>query len=195
MVEMANGNITFNDKGVLMQETQGNNAFNFADGAAPGQVIKFNFGRSITEGGTGLDASTQYGSDSSVARHSQDGMSAATLASLSFNDDGVLTAVYNNGFSRNVAQIALAKFENNEGLFKMGKNLAKETRKSGQAVVGKPSESGRGEVIAKSLELSNVDLAQEFVDLIQTQRNFQANAKTLMTADQMLQEVINLKRS
>ena len=89
----------------------------------------------------------------------------------------------------------MAKFENNEGLFKMGKNLTKETRRSGQAVIGKPNESGRGEVISKSLELSNVDLAQEFVDLITTQRNFQASAKTLMTADQMLQEVINIKRN
>ncbi|MCK5072368.1 MAG: flagellar hook protein FlgE [Bacteriovoracaceae bacterium] len=194
-VEMATGTVSFNDKGVLQQETEGNNSFNFNQGASPGQKINFNFGKSITEGGTGIDASTQYGSESSVARHTQDGMSAATLASLSFNDDGILTAVYNNGFSRNVSQVAVAKFENNEGLFKMGKNLTKETRRSGQAVIGKPNESGRGEVISKSLELSNVDLAQEFVDLITTQRNFQASAKTLMTADQMLQEVINIKRN
>ncbi|OFZ25720.1 MAG: flagellar hook protein [Bdellovibrionales bacterium RIFOXYB1_FULL_37_110] len=195
MVEMASGKVIFNDKGNLLREEEGKNAFNFNQGAAPGQKIKFNFGKSITEGGTGIDASTQFGSESSVARHSQDGMSAATLASLSFNDDGVLTAVYNNGFSRNMSQIAVAKFENNEALFKMGKNLLKETRKSGQAIMGKPHQAGRGEVVAKSLELANVDLAQEFVDLITTQRNFQANAKTLRTADQMLEEVINIKRN
>lgn len=156
--------------------------------------IKFNWGESITEGGTGLDATTQYGSDSSIARHTQDGLTAATLASLSFNDDGILTAVYDNGESRNIASIAIAKFENNEGLFKVGKNLFKESRKSGQPTMGKPGEQGRGEILSKSVELSNVDIATEFVELMKTQRNFSANAKTLQTSDQMLQEVLSIKR-
>jgi flagellar hook protein FlgE len=123
LVEMANGTLQFNEKGLLQQETQGTNAFNFNKGAGQGQVIEFDFGTSIAEGGEGFDASTQYGSDSSVARHSQDGYSAATLASLSFNDDAVLTAVYDNGVTRDIAQVAVAKFDNNEGLYKMGKNL------------------------------------------------------------------------
>lgn len=194
MVEMASGKLTFNDKGVLQQEVEGTNAFNFNKGAAQGQKIKFSWGDSITEGGTGLDATTQYGSDSAIARHTQDGSSAATLASLSFNDDGILTAVYDNGESRNIASIAIAKFENNEGLFKVGKNLFKESRKSGQAAMGKPGESGRGEVLSKSIELSNVDIATEFVELMKAQRNFSANAKTLQTSDQMLQEVLQIKR-
>ena len=77
---------------------------------------------------------------------------------------------------------------------KIGKNLFKESKSSGQAALGKPSESGRGEVLSKSVELSNVDFANEFVNLMTAQRNFQANAKTLTTADQMLQEVLQIKR-
>ena len=194
MVEMANGTLVFSDKGRLQEEIEGNNAFNFNKGAAPGQKIKFDWGESITEGGDGLGASTQYGSNSAVGRHTQDGSTAATLASMSFSDQGILTAVYNNGEDRDVAQIAVGKFENNEGLFKVGKNLFKESKNSGQGAIGKPGEAGRGEVLAKSLELSNVDIANEFVNLMTAQRNFQANAKTITTSDQMLQEVLQLKR-
>jgi flagellar hook protein FlgE len=194
MVEMGNGKLRFNAKGLLEEEVPGLNSFNFNKGASPGQQISFNFGSSIKEGGTGLDAATQFGSKSSVARHSQDGSSAATLASMSFNDNGVLTAVYDNGVQRDLGQIAIAKFENNEGLFKTGKNLFKETRRSGQATLGKPGADGRGEVLSKSLEQSNVDIAQEFIGLMTAQRNFQANTKTISTSDQMLQEVLNIKR-
>ncbi len=192
--QMAEGTVAFNNKGQLQEEAEGSNSFNFNKGAAPDQKIVFNFGESIVEGGEGLGASTQYGSNSAIARHTQDGFSAATLASMSFNDEGILTAVYDNGESRDISQIAVAKFENNESLFKVGRNLFKESRKSGQAAMGKPGESGRGEVLSKSLELSNVDMAKEFVGLMTAQRNFQANAKTLTTADQMLQDVLNIKR-
>ena len=194
MVEMGRGQLKFSPKGLLDEEVVELNSFNFNKGAGAGQQITFNFGESLKEGGTGLDAMTQYGSKSSVARHSQDGYSAATLASMSFNDDGVLTAVYDNGVQKDIAQVAVAKFENNEGLFKTGKNLFKETRKSGQAAVGKPGADGRGEVLAKSIEMSNVDIADEFIDLIAAQRNFMANTKTITTSDQMLQEVLNIKR-
>jgi len=194
LVEMATGNLQFNNKGELQAEVPGTNSFNFNNGAAPGQKIEFNFGESIAEGGTGKDAATQFGSASSVARHTQDGASAATLTSLSFNDDGVLTAAYDNGSLRDIAQVAVAKFENNEGLYKMGKNLFKETRKSGQGALGKPGADGRGQVLAKSIELSNVDIADEFINLMGAQRNFQANTKTITTSDQMLQEVLNIKR-
>ena len=194
MYEMANGKLKFNDKGQLEEKVEGKNAFNFNKGAAQGQKINFNWGQTLKEGGTGLDCSTQFGSDSAIARHTQDGASAATLTSLSFNDKGILTAVYNNGETRDIAQVAVGKFENNEGLFKVGKNLFKESKTSGQAALGKPGESGRGEVLSKSVELSNVDIANEFVNLMTAQRNFQANAKTLTTADQMLQEVLQIKR-
>lgn len=194
MIEMANGKLKFNDKGQLQEEVEGKNSFNFNKGAAPDQKITFNWGASLKEGGTGLDASTQYGSESAVARHTQDGAEAATVTSLSFNDKGILTAVYNNGSTRDIAQIAIGKFDNNEGLFKVGKNLFKESKSSGQAALGKPGEAGRGDVLSKSIELSNVDIANEFVNLMTAQRNFQANAKTLTTADEMLQQVLQIKR-
>lgn len=193
-VEMGTGKLIFNNKGELQEEQVSLNSFNFNNGAAPNQQIEFNFGESITEGGDGKDAATQFGSESSVARHTQNGASAATLSSLSFNDDGVLTAAYDNGDQRDIAQIAVAKFENNEGLYKMGKNLFKETRKSGQGALGRPGADGRGEVLAKSIELSNVDIADEFINLMNAQRNFQANTRTITTSDQMLQEVLNIKR-
>lgn len=194
MVEMGNGTLQFNEKGVLQQETPGLNSFNFNKGAGANQQIAFDFGESIAEGGDGKQAITQFGSDSSISRHTQDGSSAATLGSLSFNDDGVLTASYDNGVQKDIASIAVAKFENNEGLFKTGKNLFKETRKSGQGALGKPNADGRGEVLSKSIEISNVDIADEFIGLMNAQRNFQANTRTITTSDQMLQEVLNIKR-
>ena len=194
LVPQASGTLIFNKKGWLQAEKVKDNAFDFNAGALKGQKIQFNFGKSLSEGGRGLNASTQFGSESTIARHIQDGATAAQLASLSFDDKGVLIAVYNNGVFRDIGQVGVAKFENNEGLFKVGKNLFKESRKSGQSVFGRPEEGGRGSVLAKSIEISNVDLAGEFVNLIASQRNFQANAKTITTADQMLQEVLTLKR-
>jgi flagellar hook protein FlgE len=194
MVEMANGQLQFNAKGQLQAELPGLNSFNFSNGAEPNQQIALDFGESVNEGGDGNAAATQYGSDTSIARHSQNGYRAGTLGSLSFNDEGILTATYDNGETLDVAQVAIAKFENNEALFKMGKNLFKETRKSGQGALGYPKADGRGEILSKSIELSNVDIADEFIGLMNAQRNFQANTRTITTSDQMLQEVLNIKR-
>lgn len=192
--EMFNGTLKFSNKGKLEEEVVNSNSFNFNKGAAQGQEILFNFGDSLVEGGDGLTSSTQYGSETTVSRHTQNGSTAGSLASMSFNDAGILTAVYDNGESRNISQIAIAKFENNEGLFKVGKNMFKESKLSGQPAMGRPGKAGRGEILSKSLELSNVDIANEFVALMTAQRNFQANAKILTTADQMLQEVLSIKR-
>lgn len=193
MIEMADGKISFNDKGILQEEAEGSNSFNFNNGAAPGQKIKFDFGKSVTEGGDGFHASTQYGVGSTVSRHTQDGNSAATLASLAFNDKGILSAVYDNGDRRDISQVSLARFENNQGLFKLGKNLFRESRESGLAAIGRPEEAGRGEILSRSLELSTVDLASEFVNLMTLSRNFKANSKVITTADDMIQEVLKLK--
>jgi flagellar hook protein FlgE len=193
-VEQANGRLAFNPLGQLQEEFEGANSFSFNKGASAGQKIKFNFGESIKEGGNGRGLSSQFGSVSSVARTTANGSNAATLASLSFNDEGVLTAMYDNGEVRDIAQVVVGKFENNEGLYKTGKNLYKETRNSGQATYGKPGIDGRGEVFSKSIELSNVDIADEFINLMNAQRNFQANTRTITTADAMLQEILNIKR-
>ena len=96
--------------------------------------------------------------------------------------------------TQDLGQIALAKFENPEALFKIGKNSLKEARDSGPPAVGTPGKAGRGKIFAKSLERSTVDMASAFVNLIQNQRAFQANAKTITTTDELLNEVINLKR-
>jgi flagellar hook protein FlgE len=193
LFEMASGKINFNDKGVLQEEVEGKNSFDFGGGAAPNQQIKFDFGKSIVEGGDGFRATTQYGAGSSVSRHTQNGNSAATLGSLTFNDKGILTAVYDNGDRRDVAQVSIARFENNQGLFKLGKNLFRESKDSGMAAVGRPTEAGRGEILVRSLELSTVDLAAEFVNLMTLSRNFKANTKVITTADDMIQEVLKLK--
>lgn len=190
----ASGTLEFTIDGKLQNQTIGQNSFNFTKGAQPDQQIKFEFGDDILSGGTGLKGSTQYGSNSDIYKHTQDGYTAGTLAGLSFNDDGVLAAFYTNGTTRNIAQVAVAKFENNEGLFKAGNNSFKESRNSGAANIGQPKNGGRGSVFAKSVEASTTDIASEFVNLIQMQRAFQANARTLSSSDELMQEVLNMRR-
>lgn len=193
MVEGASGKLTFNAEGRLDSAVINKNSFNFNKGAKPNQQIEISFGRTIKEGGDGLQT-TQYGTNSDLYKHVQDGFSAGTIAGLSFNDDGVLSAFFTNGEVVNLAQIAIGKFENNEGLFKMGGNRFRESRNSGQAFIGKPGEGGRGRVSPKTIESSTTDIANEFINLIQTQRNFQANARVITTSDELLQEVINMRK-
>lgn len=188
------GKLKFTVDGKLdSQETTDSN-FNFKGGALQNQQVKLNFGDAIKDGGKGLDGTKQYGKSSDLVSWNQDGAAAGTITGLSFNDDGVLTAVYSNGQAADLAQIALAKFENPEALFKVGNNRLKESRDSGAASLGGPGAAGRGKLFAKSLERSTVDLATEFVNMIQNQRGFQANAKTITTTDELLNEVIQLKR-
>lgn len=191
----ATGTLKFTIDGKLDEQTVDSSSFAFNKGAQPDQNIKFVFGDAIKEGGTGTKGSTQYGSVSDVFKHTQDGYTAGTVGGLSFNDDGVLAAFYTNGVTKNLAQVAVAKFENNEGLFKAGNNMFKESRTSGSANIGGPGTAGRGRVFAKSVESSTTDIASEFVNLIQMQRAFQANAKTLSSSDELMQEVLNLRRS
>lgn len=189
------GRVGFNVDGKLDIEELSKSAFNFTNGAFQDQKIKIDFGDSITtDKGKGLEGSKQFGRESDLISWNQDGSAAGTINNLSFNDEGVLTALYSNGQTQDLAQIALAKFENPEALFKVGSNRLKEARDSGAPSVGKANQSGRGKLFAKSLERSTVDLALEFVNLIQNQRGFQANGKIITTTDELLAEVINLKR-
>ncbi len=193
--EVYTGKLTFTTDGKLDQEIVSKTAFNFAGGALQGQKLKIDFGNSVgTDKGDGLTGTKQYGKDSDLINWSQDGATAGTITNISFNDNGVLTAIYSNNTAKDLSQLALAKFENPEALFKVGNNRFKEARDSGTASVGKATMGGRGKFFAKSLERSTVDLAMEFVQLIQNQRGFQANAKTITTSDELLGEVINLKR-
>lgn len=194
LAQVVEGKIQFTEDGKLQSQEVTNANFNFAGGAKQDQQIKFNFGDDIASGGKGLEGTKQFGKDSDLISWSQDGSAAGTVNSLSFNDEGVLTASYSNGQTLDLGQIALAKFENPEALFKVGGNLFKESRHSGTASVGAPRSSGRGAVMSKSLERSTVDLASEFVNMITNQRAFQANSKTITTSDELLNEVIQLKR-
>lgn len=193
--EVCAGRLTFTVDGKLESEELTKSSFNFKDGALQDQKIVLDFGDSIkTDGGRGIDGTKQYGRDSDLISWSQDGASAGTITNMSFNDQGVLTVLYSNGDAKDLAQVSLAKFENPESLFKVGNNRLKESREAGTPSIGTSGQGGRGMLFAKSLERSTVDLGSEFVSLIQTQRGFQSNAKTITTTDQLLEEVLNLKR-
>jgi flagellar hook protein FlgE len=139
-------------------------------------------------------ATSQYSSASTTIFQSADGYGAGDLQSVSVDTDGVITGQYSNGQVIPLYRVALAKFQNNDGLFKSGGNLYRETRLSGDPITGKPGTNGTGNISANSLEQSNVDIANEFVKMITTQRGFQANSKIITVTDQMLAELINLKR-
>ena len=195
MSEVAAGKLTFTVDGKLDTQTTTKTNFNFAGGALANQKIEMNFGDAITTNkGKGLGGTVQYGKDSDLMAWKQDGASAGTITNMSFSDQGTLSAMYNNGEVKDLAQIVLAKFDAPERLYKVGNNRFKESRDAGTPAVGTPNMGGRGKIFAKSLERSTVDLALEFVNLIQNQRGFQANAKTITTTDELLAEVIQLKR-
>lgn len=195
MSEVVSGKLTFTVDGKLDTEETSATAFNFAGGALQNQQIKFDFGDAVTtDTSKGLIGTKQYGKESDVISWNQDGAAAGTIVSVSFNDEGVLTGLYSNGKAEDLGQLVLAKFENPESMYKIGNNRLKESRDSGTASIGAPVRSGRGKIFAKSLERSTVDLAHEFVTLIQNQRGFQANSKTISTTDELLAEIIQLKR-
>ncbi len=194
MQKIAGGKLTFSTDGKLLRDDLTDSNLSFR-GAVPNQKVDFFFGDAIeTRKGTGSEGATHYGSPSQVFKQVQDGYSGGTLANFSVDESGTISGTYTNGITRPLAKIALARFENNEGLFKMGQNRFGEAVLSGAPLVGAANEGGRGAILTKTLENSNVDIASEFVDMIKTQRNFQANAKTVTTSDELLQEVIQLKR-
>lgn len=192
--QVVQGTLKFTEEGKLESQEVTESALNFSGGAKQDMQVKFNFGDDIASGGKGSDGTKQFGKESDIVTWKQDGYSAGMVNSLSFNDEGVLTVSYSNGQVLDLGQIALAKFENAEALFKTGGNMFKESRDSGTASLGAPRGSGRGSLVSKSLERSTVDLASEFVNMITGQRGFQANSKTITTTDELLGEVINLKR-
>lgn len=194
---VAGGTLAFNENGALQTSTpdttNGLGSITFA-GTTTAQKIGFNFGDAIDDGGTGLNGSTQFNSTSVINSQSQDGLPAGTLSSVQINSDGTVSGVYSNGSTIPIGQIALANFTNLNGLYKAGSGLYQETLSSGVAVVDKADTGGLGSISSYSLELSNVDLAKEFVDMISTQRAYQANSRTITVGDQMLSDLINIIR-
>jgi flagellar hook protein FlgE len=136
---------------------------------------------------------TQFATESRVVTQQSDGYSSGYLNDISVDKEGIITGTYSNGESRSLARLALGKFANENGLEKLGNNLYSPTRESGPADIGTPG-AGFGRIFSNSLEQSTVDIAEEFTRMITTQRSFQANSKTITTTDEMLAEVINIKR-
>ncbi|HBV85988.1 MAG TPA: flagellar biosynthesis protein FlgE [Desulfosporosinus sp.] len=121
-----------------------------------------------------------------------------TLTSFSIDQTGIITGVYSDGntsATQKIAQIAIAKFSNDAGLNKLGGNFYSTTNNSGDADIGSAAEDGRALIVPGAVEMSNVDLSQEFTDMIVTQRGFQANSRVITVSDSLLQELIDLKRN
>jgi flagellar hook protein FlgE len=137
---------------------------------------------------------TQYARASSTIFQSSTGYGAGDLQGVSVGTDGIVTGSYSNGQLIPLYRVALASFQNEQGLFKLGGNLYQETNESGDPVTNHPGTNGLGSITPNSLEQSNVDIANEFVKMITTQRGYQANSKIITTVDDMLAETIQMKR-
>jgi flagellar hook protein FlgE len=142
----------------------------------------------------GTSSLTGYATPSTTGSTTQDGYGAGTIRSLVVNQDGVVIGNFTNGQTIDLAQVALATFANINGLSKQGDNNWQETLSSGEGNVGAANLGGRGTILGANLELSNVDVAEEFTKLIVAQRGYQANGRIVTTTDELLQETLNLKR-
>lgn len=136
----------------------------------------------------------QQAGDTSFVSASQDGFPPGSLQGFGVSVDGLITGNYTNGLTRSLGQIAMAIFSNPGGLERLGNNQWRNTENSGNALIGVSGSGGRGSINAGFLEQSNVDISSEFTDLIVTQRGFQANTRVVTTVDEMLQELLNMKR-
>jgi flagellar hook protein FlgE len=137
---------------------------------------------------------TGYASPSNTTFQFQDGFASGVLRGISVDESGFITAAYSNGQLIPVFQVAMADFASYDGLSKLGKNLYAASLNSGQPLPGVAGDGRLGNISPMAIEMSNVDLAQEFVKMITTQRAFQANSRVITTSDEILNELINLKR-
>jgi len=142
----------------------------------------------------GLDGFTQFGSASALIASSSDGGMLNNLVSVEVSKEGVVSAIFDDGTSRPVFQLPMATFANPDGLTRLPGNAYSVSQQSGNVVIGRPGELGSGSISAGTLEASNVDLAQEFTNMIRFQRAYSASSKIITTVDDMLQEVSALKR-
>lgn len=185
---VANGTLTFDNSGNLTSTTPiAINVANLADSAS---TLALNWSLASASG-TGLI--TQVSGASSTSSTTQNGYASGALTSFSINSDGTILGSFTNG-TKVLGQVALANFANLQGLTKQGDNNYAATISSGSAVIGSPGTSSLGTLTGSALELSNVDMSQEFSNLIIAERGFQANAKSVTTFDQIAQDTINLIR-
>ncbi len=160
------------------------------DGNPYRQTLNINLGTI----GSQRNTVTQSASQSSTKAFYQDGYTMGYLDNFKIDSSGIITGVYSNGTNRKIGQIAMATFTNQGGLEKAGENTYVESNNSGLANIGESGIAGKGKLLAGTLEMSNVDLTEQFTDMITTQRGFQSNAKTIQTSDTMLETVLSLKR-
>jgi len=160
------------------------------DGTPVRQEFVLNLG---TVGGF-TNSITQYAESSSTKAVEQNGRTMGYLDDFKIDSSGIITGVFSNGTTRILGQVAIATFPNQGGLEKAGDNTFRVSNNSGMANIGPSGIAGKGKIISGTLEMSNVDMADQFVDMIVTQRGFQANSRTIQTADQLLQELLSLKR-
>jgi flagellar hook protein FlgE len=182
------GVLNFNNDGTLNGSTStfAPIAFQPAGGAAAMAI-------NLT-GGTGLNAISQFAGRTTAILASQDGYAAGTLADFQIDTSGTISGSFTNGVTVTLGQIALADFNNPGGLERAGDNMWGQSPNSGEALVGFAREGSTSLISSGALEASNVDLAQEFTNMIVAQRGFQANGRVITTADEMLQDVVQLKR-
>jgi flagellar hook protein FlgE len=165
-------------------------------GAAITMSMDLNFGAAFngTSWVSETLATTQYASTSVNMFQSANGFARGEIQDMTIEKDGTIRGVYSNGKTIPLYQICMARFNNNQGLDKLGGSVFRETVESGPPAINPPQTNGLGQLISSSLEQSTVDIAVEFVKMITTQRGYQANSKTILTTDQMIQTVVNLKR-
>lgn len=178
------GTLTFDSNGKFVSYTS-LNSFQFT--SKDGTIISFDLSAS------NFSNLSQYYSETTVAA-TQDGYPAGDLQSVSFDTTGTLNGVFSNGVTRPLAQVALASFNNPAGLVKEGNSLFAKSNNSGDAKIAAAGTGGLGTIRPGSLEMSNVDLAEEFTNMIITQRGFQANSRVITASDEMLQDLVNMKR-
>ena len=175
--------IVFDENGIMDPPIGPQNIgpINWGNGSDAAQAIDLNFD------------TTQFHSASVVISQDQNGFGAGDLTSVDINEEGVVVASYSNGEQVNIAQIALSKFQNPGGLQLQGSNMFRATAAAGPPRTGLPG-AELGKIFTNALEQSNVDMGNEFVRMITVQRGFQANSKIITTIDELLGELINLKR-
>lgn len=190
-VEDSSGNISNQEGEIILQSS-----FTVPEANADenGNPYRQTFSINLGTIGSMKNTITQSASKSTTKAYSQDGYTLGYLDNFKIDSSGTITGVYSNGTNRVIGQLALATFANDRGLEKAGNNTYVETNNSGQANVGESGIAGKGSLLAGALEMSNVDLSEQMTDMIVTQRGFQSNAKTIQTADTLLETVLSLKR-
>lgn len=186
---LATGTITFDETGNAQTDPVG-----------PEGIIELQFDNGAADmiGDLGvavqMDTMTGFAQESTVNISAQDGHSAGSLTSFTVSRSGEVLGVFSNGFNQVLGQIALAKFSNPGGLVRVGNNSFQLSVNSGLPIVSAAGLGGLGQITSGSLEMSNSNLAQQFTNMIMAERGFQANSRVITTSDEMLQDLISLKR-